>query len=326
MSRTPLLIILLTALTIIGIFLYSDQSHVAAQQTVDLNSPNLPPETISAIQLEIDRHREEIDAQIENWFSEQESNLISTLNQKVEDEFSSEDLPSQHFDMVKHIFDETRNSFDILARGIIILTTVAVAVIAIPLGGSLRSINKVKDSVELEINKTQKLTTDLSEKLKNIKDLEREIQEKDKNINELLEIRKSLREKRILWISEKKNDNDQEMIGDLRENKFQNISMHDIREFNESGFGSSWHSECDCVVYSMSDISKLESLKSVISCLRAMPRKPPILIYTYKPNGKPFKISDDQMSELNQYRNYAISTTPGNFKSTFNGLILGIVV
>lgn len=327
MTRILPLFILLIALTTTSISLYSGQLHAVAQQTVDPSSSDLSPEIISAIQLEIDRFREEIDAQIENRFLEQESNLISSLNEKVEEaEFSSRDLPSQHFDMVKHIFDETRNSFNFLITAITILTTIAVTLIAITLGGSIRDIKKVKDSVESQIYEAQKLQGDLSEKLQKIKNLEREIQEKDKNVNELLEIRKSLREKIILWIFERQNDNDQEMIRDLRENKFQNISIHGIHEVRASNFGSDWENGCDCVVYSMSEMSELEDLKSVIACLRSMPRRPPILIYTYNPSGKSFKILDDQMNELNQYRNYAISTTPGNFKSTFNGLILGIVI
>lgn len=326
MTRIPFISILLIALITTSVSLYSSQLNVVAQQTIDLNASDLSPEIISAIQIEMDRHREEIDIQIENRFFEQESNLISSLNEKVEDELSSRDIPSQHFDMVKHIFDETRNSFNTLIWAITILTTVAAVVIAMTLGGSVRDVKQVKDSVGSEIDGAKQLQKDLAEELQKIKNMEREIQEKDRSVNELLEIRKSLREKIILWIFERENENDQEMVRDLRENNFKNILMFHINEVRAPRSESRWGNGCDCVVYSMSEMSTLETLESIISRLTSMPRKPPLLIYTYNSSGKSFKISDEQMNELNQYRNYSISTTPGNFKSTFNGLILGIVI
>lgn len=312
-------------LALILIFLFN--VNPACSETLDLqgevsNLIGINPEIVNIIKDEAAKVKQEIDESIKQQISQEDFKLIKTINEECDKEFALKTLAIQHFNTVKHLFDETRNSLDTYIKFLGVFVTVSVIVVGSIIGTDIKDAKQVRNAFREEIEETGKSRKELENELNRLKQIESEIKEKDKEINELLEIRKSLKSKAIIWISDEESKSDNEMIGDLQDNGFSNISVYDVSNLEAS---LSSIKQCDCMIYSVSKFSLLRNAEVIVSFLESMPRKPPLLIYTYS-SGERVSVTDEQMSKLNEYRNYSISTTPGNFKSLFNGLILGLAV
>lgn len=282
------------------------------------------PEIVKIIQGEINQANNFFELRLKEEFLDQENKITSLIQEKVATENIFKDISLQHFNTVKHIFDETRNSFNNLIWAITILTAISAFTIATIVGREIKDSRQVKDDIKSEVQEAQKLRGTLEGELMKIEELEKEIKEKDKELNELLELRRSLKSKEIVWVFEDKDKQDFEIVKDLKKNGFENISEYSIGKI-VSAFNQSGVNKCDCMIYSLSESSSIQGLKIVLSSLNSMKQKPPLLIYTFN-GGNKITIVNDQLTELDNYRNYSISTTPGNFKSLFNGLILGITI
>jgi hypothetical protein len=169
----------------------------------------------------------------------------------------------------------------------------------------------------MKLRRCKSLEKRLESELSALDKLKEEIERKDEEINELLELRKSLKSRKIVWAFSRKSD--YKMLEDLRNDGFKAIHEWDLEEPSSKPLKE----ECDVMIYSF--LSEENSLNEIISFLRSKERKVPLVVYTYDKNLQ-VKIPNEQFDILNEYRNYSISNTPGNFKSLFNGLVLGLTI
>jgi len=234
-----------------------------------------------------------------------------------------------HFNAVKHIFDETRNSLETLIKYGLGIISIIAAILFYFVGQKYKDFDQIKQEYKVLTedikNKTYKiksLTNDLEKELEKVNKLQEDLEKKDEEVYELLRIRKSIKNTKIVWAFESKHKYHETMLDELQNNGFNNILKWNI--YSEESAPST--EQCDFMIYSYtnSDSEKSsERLDKLISFLDSTKRNVPFMIYTYN-NGKKAKVPEQHMNMLNNYQNYSISTTPGNFKSLFNGLILGI--
>ncbi|PID56990.1 hypothetical protein CSB45_08685 [candidate division KSB3 bacterium] len=316
-------------ISLVGAFNTTAQTQ--SQQQTQTSTP-LEPQILQAIESETSKIQKE--------FSLEFSKLDTKVNTECNKEFIWKEHSTQHFNAIKHTFDETNKSITTLTKwGLGILSAV--------LGGFATFIGKqykdfkqiqedfrqsnedVRNKIEglnrqaQELQETRKQTKALQkeseDELHEIIKLKEDMKKKDDEIYGILDFRKAIKNTKIIWAVETENVDDSEIIGELQNNGFK--SIHEWKVYHKP---PPQKDECDFMVYSYNNsTNSSERLQRVLTFLQSTEKKVPLIVYTYN-NGDKSKLPDEHVNMLNKkYKYYALSNTPGNFRSLFNGLIIG---
>lgn len=329
-------IILIAFFIILGaIIIYAQPPE--SQQSVQ--NPPIDPIIVQAIEIKANELQKSIEISIESKISDVSSKLIKKIDTECNKEFIWKDISTQHFNGVKHVFDETRNSIEILIKYSLFIISIVMTIFAILVGKQFKDFKEiqenfkksseiVKDKIEelkkqeqelMELkDKAQKVNKEIEVELSNIIKFKEDMKKKDEEIYQLLELQKAIKNKKIIWAIESDNIDDSEIIKELQDQGFKNINEWKV--FDETKIPAK--EDCDFMVYSYSKSDKSsERLDRVLKYLCSTDRRIPLIIYTYN-NGKRADLPGEYIVMLNTYRNYSLSTTPGNFKSVFNSTII----
>ncbi|GAB1543761.1 hypothetical protein NUACC21_64370 [Scytonema sp. NUACC21] len=316
---------------------YSENLKLQLTQTSLTGTPQI----MKAIESKNLLSQEDFEARIRQEISNEVSKLNDKINTECNKEFAWKEHSIQHFNTIKHIFDETRNSIETIVKYSLLIISVVLAIFAILIGKEYKDFKQIQEDFKKtnedvkikidELNKqsqelrslkeqAQKIQEDVEKELEKTIRLKEDFQKKDKEVYEILELRKSIKETKIVWAFESEETSDDRIaIKELKDNGFKNI--YEWKVYDEVEIPS--QQECDFMIYSyINSANSLEKLKKVIAFLNSTGRKIPLIVYTYN-NGRRLTMPDEEVDILNTYRNYSLSTTPGNFKSLFNGLIIG---
>jgi hypothetical protein len=300
---------------------------------------SLNPEILKFIDNQTTQLQNEFDARIRKDISSVTTKLTDKINMECNQEFIWKEHSIQHFNTIKHIFDETRISIETLVKYALLIISAVLAIFAVLIGKEYKDFKQIQESFrksnedvknkidelnnqaqELEALKkqAQEFQEDLEDELRKTIKLKDDLQNKDKEIYEFLEIQKSIKNTRIVWAFESEDVDDDEMVKELQNNGFKNI--YEWKIYDEAVTPSK--DKSDFMIYSYTNsANSSERLERLIAFLNSIERKIPLIIYTYN-NGKRPNMPREEINMLDAYKNYSLSTTPGNFKSQFNSLIL----
>lgn len=235
-----------------------------------------------------------------------------------------------HFNTVKHIFDETRNSLTTLIQYSIIGISVVFATAAFLVRGEFNNFKQVEERFQevtkdvdekskelLDIKeKSQRLKDELEQELRGIDDFKESLKRQYSEVYDFIESEKTVKNKNIIWIFEEKNTKNYGIISDLQRDGFENIATWKLGESLVPPKGSH-----EFAIYSFEGGQEAqEKLKMVIDFAESFEKEIPIIIFIYSEDMR-IDIPDSAMGLLRKYGKFSIATTPSRFKSEFKTLI-----
>ena len=255
---------------------------------------------------------------------------LERINLGAEDNEDWKEYSRQHFNIVKHIFDETRSSLTTLIQYSVISISIVFATAAFLIRGEFNNFKQVEDRFRklteelskkneelLDLKeKSQLLKDELTQELDGISEFKENLKKQYSEVYNFLENEKNIKKKRILWAFEASELEDYGMIENLNKDGFNCIDKCylDVKNipFNQ---------KYDMVIYSYkkSDQSK-KNLGQIIGFIDSFKKDVPLIVFIYD-KEKQVKIPDDQISMLQQYGRFSIATTPSRLQSEFKMLI-----
>ena len=274
---------------------------------------------------------EEIGEYIENKIQSRLSKIESEIN-KYKTEEDWKEFSRQHFNTVKHIFDETRNSLVSLIQYSLIIISVVFGIAAFLIRGEFTNFKEAQERFRIlseELEKKNKELIELSKESEEIKEkftielegisaYKDELKSEYQEVYNFLETEKKIKNRQVIWIFETDRLQDYGLCESLKKEGYKNIDKWQIESRDDQPEGS-----YSLIIYSYKGVNgSEENLKKIIEFTQKNNKELPMILFIYSEEEK-IRISDADEALLRKYGKYSIVTTPSRFKAEFKTLIRG---
>ena len=274
--------------------------------------------------------RKEIDSYLKNKIELETAEIEKELSYQYQERSDWKEYSRQHFLIIKHIFDETRNSLTTIIQYSVIGVSIVFAVAAWLIRGELNNFRQVEElfrKITEDVNeknkellvlkeKSQSLKDEFAQEIQGIHDFKESLRQQYSEVYEFLEVEKSIKKRAIIWIFERDAQKDYGIIDDLKRDGFSNIDKWCLDTVELP-----LKQDYDFAIYSYMNFGgSKEKLKNVLSFMNSSQKEIPLIIFIYNEERK-VTIPDEEMSMLQKYGRFSIATTPSRFKAEFKTLI-----
>lgn len=242
------------------------------------------------------------------------------------------DYAREHFNTIKHVFDESKDALITLIKysitGISIVFTAGVVLLStqftnlrqvVERAGLLtEEVESQNAELQTSLKRSRELADELSNELAGINEYKETLKEQYKEVFDFLQGEEKVKEKAVIWIFESERTSDYGMIKNLKNDGFENV---DVWHISTAPLPSNRVKTYDLAVYSyVNSEDAYSKVQSLINFLQERDSLIPLIVYIYNKDVQ-VNIPNEQISILKDYGRYLISTTPTNFKSNFRTLI-----